>query len=119
MAKQRRRKPRSVSKVVAAIELLEASLGPVRPGRFQDLAGGLAANGCSIKDLQEAAIFLDERLLWEQQISEILTRMAMRGKADYSICDGVTYKELLTRAAASGDQQAQALLDAGVPQVLG
>jgi hypothetical protein len=90
---------------------LRASLGPFRCGKFQDLAGTLAANGCSTKDLQKAALILDEQLLWEQEISEITWRLTEK---KVPLPETLTYEELLTIAAASGDHNAQAMIDGEV-----
>jgi hypothetical protein len=114
--RQTRKKLRRVSpKVAAAIEALRSALGSHRPAKFQDLADTLAANGCLIEDIQEAAVILDERQLWEQKISDDILPRLMRKKLLPATC---SYDELLTIAAASGDQEAQALLDAGVPELL-
>jgi hypothetical protein len=116
MSKRKEKKRSYGPKVAAAIEVLRDSLGPSRPGKFQDLADGLAASGCSIKDFQKAAAIFDEQLLWEMQISDIWRRLAA---SKVAVPETFTYEQLLRIAAASGDKDAQTMLDGDVLGRLG
>ena len=90
------------------------TLGPVRPGKYQDLADNLVANRCTVRDLQKAAIIFDDLLLWERQISEIAGRL-VRKKL---LPERFNLEELLRIAPASGDQDAQSLIDADAVEIL-
>lgn len=118
MKRRKTKKVRISRKVAATIGALRASfgsyfdcLGSFRCGIFQDLADTLAANGCSIEDLQKAALILDEQLLWERQLFEIEWRLTEK---KVPLPETFTYEELLTIAAASGDHNAQAMIDGKV-----
>jgi hypothetical protein len=110
----KRKNLRPSPKVVAVIKALRCSLGPMRPGTYQDLADNLVANGCTVRDLQKAATIFDDLLLREQQISDITGRLCGKNLLPESF----TYEELLRIAAASGDQDARSLIDADVVDIL-
>jgi hypothetical protein len=108
MKKRRTKEVRISPKVSAAIAALRAFVS----GNFQDLADELAANGCSIKDFQEAALVVDEQMMWERKISEILVRLKV------PLPNNFTCEDLLEIAAAAGDRDAQAMIAADALKAL-
>ncbi|SHN86781.1 hypothetical protein [Bradyrhizobium erythrophlei] len=115
MPKRKRNLSAPPPKVAAALKALrDLHIGP-RPLKFQDLADGLAASGCTISDFQKAAIVFDDLMMWEQEISDLCCRLLAKG---VSLPEGFTYEELFRIAIESGDQSAQRMVDADVINIL-
>jgi hypothetical protein len=60
----------------------------------------------TVRDLREATAILEDQALWASKISEIADR--------HGPADDASVRDLLTRAAAAGDEEAKALISCGL-----
>ncbi len=98
--------------VAAAVKALRAFIDrPLKPGKLVSLFDRLAAEGCELRDLQDAAAVLADQAAWQQTIEAICARLC--DCTTEALSEEMSYDEVLQRAAKLEDEQARALLDAG------
>jgi hypothetical protein len=98
-------------RVAAAVKALRIFIErPLKPGKLTSFLDKLAADGCELRHLQDAAA-VDDRFAWQQAIDDITDRLC--ASTTRPLPAEMTCAEVLRRAARAGDEQARALIDAG------